>query len=254
MQRPPVVVTRPRHEALQWVERLRDAGLNALALPLIEIGPAPEPDALRRAWAELPRHAAVMFVSANAVRAFFDARPAGSAFGARAWAPGPGTREALLAAGVDPSAIDSPADDAPQFDSENLWARVSGSVAAGQRILIVRGGGDAGSGRDWLARQLQARNVAIDTVTAYVRAAPVWSPRQREDASRLLDDDGATWIFSSSEAIANLAALLPGRAFSGASALVTHPRIGEAAKRAGFGRVRATAARLRDVVAALESS
>jgi uroporphyrinogen-III synthase len=57
---------------------------------------------------------------------------------------------------------------------------------------------------------------------------------------------------SSSEALANLRATLPGQSFAGAWALATHPRIAQAAKDAGFGQVLETRPTLNDVVAALQ--
>ena len=102
-----VIVTRPEREAQDWVQALQQAGYAAQALPLIGIGPAPDLDAVHRAWRQLHQYLGVMFVSANAVAGFFAARPAdavalsadaGSA--TRAWATGPGTTQALLRAGV----------------------------------------------------------------------------------------------------------------------------------------------------------
>lgn len=249
-----VVVTRPEHEARQWVGRLRARGIDALALPLIGIGPAPDAGALQAAWSRLGEFSAVMFVSANAVRGFFGARPAGCAFVPRAWAPGPGTRDALLEAQVPARRIDVPADDAPQFDSEALWRQVEGQVGRGQRYLIVRGGsgGGEGRGRDWLAGRLAAAGAQAETVVAYVRSAPAWGEDQRTQAREAAV--GATWLFSSSEAIANLSALLPAQGFDGARAVATHPRIAQAARDAGFRHVRECRPDYASVVAALESA
>ena len=45
-----VVVTRPQNEARKWVDALVAGGYDAVALPLIEIGAAPNPDAVVQAW------------------------------------------------------------------------------------------------------------------------------------------------------------------------------------------------------------
>ncbi|MCC2632989.1 MAG: Hydroxymethylbilane hydrolyase (cyclizing), partial [Ramlibacter sp.] len=132
-----VVVTRPAQDALRWADQLRGRGFEPLVLPLIAIGPAPDAQALQQAAAQADDHAAVMFVSANAVQGFFAAAPAFAR--ARAWAPGPATRDALLAAGVAPARIDAPAADAGQFDSESLWEQVAGQLRPGDRLLVVRG-------------------------------------------------------------------------------------------------------------------
>src|SRR5205085_4490350 len=194
-----VVLTRPVHEAERWAVRLRERGFEAIVLPLLAIGPAPDPVALRRAANDADTYRALMFVSANAVQAFFAAAPRFAR--ALAWAPGPATQEALREAGVPEARIAAPPDDAPQFDSEHLWPVVQGQVRAGDRVLVVRGGDGEGrsQGRDWLLQQLAARGVAVDTVAAYTRAPPSWSDDQRASAARAASD-GSLWLFSSSEA------------------------------------------------------
>lgn len=260
-----VIVTRPEREAALWVRQLGQHGLQALALPLIAIGPCPDPAALRDAWRRLPDFAALMFVSGNAVEHFFGPAiapvPHGWCAGAprtRAWSPGPGTRDALLAAGVDAGLIDAPASDAAQFDSESLWQQVAGQVKPGQQVLIVRGGNGEepvnaqGAGREWLARRLEAAGVKVETVAAYVRRTPVFDAVQIEQARRAASD-GAVWLFSSSEAIARLAGLLPGQSWTGARAVATHPRIAQAAREAGFGVVCESRPALEAVIASIES-
>jgi uroporphyrinogen-III synthase len=193
-----------------------------------------------------------MFVSANAVRAFFAARPAAASFSARAWATGPGTRNALLAAGVVAGQVDAPPPESPQFDSEALWSIVHGQCRAGDRVLIVRGG-DAGSdtatGRDWLADRLAAQGIAVDTVLSYVRACPQWTREQRDAAS----GDGIVWLFSSSQAIEHLMHCMPSHDWSRAKAVATHPRIGAAARDASFGVVCVSRPSIEAVSSVLES-
>lgn len=260
-----VVVTRPQRETDRWVHDLSARGLDAVALPLIDIGPASDREPVHRAWRSLPGCAAAMFVSGNAVEQFFASKPpevhvdwASSATKIRAWATGPGTRNALLSAGVDAGRIDAPDAAAGQFDSEALWAVVGGSVVPGQRVLIVRGGTVAGgpaelAGRDWLARTLAAAGAQVDEVLAYERRAPVWTPAQRALA-QLAASDGSVWLLSSSEAVANLAAVLPGQTWNDAVCVATHPRIAQAARDAGFGTVLASRPTLDDVVASIESA
>jgi uroporphyrinogen-III synthase len=248
-----VVLTRPRQEAERWAGRLRARGLQPLLLPLIEIDAPPDPQPLRSAAADLARYAAVMFVSANAVQGWF---AAGCAFdGPRAWAPGLATRDALRAAGVAAARIDTPAEDAGQFDSESLWRQVGDQLQPGQRLLLVRGGDSEGrsQGRDWLAQQLAARGVLVDTVVAYIRRRPVWGEEERACATRAAGD-GSLWLFSSSEAADNLAALLPDTDWRRACALATHPRIARSVRALGFGSVRESRPAFEDVVASIESS
>ncbi|MDH6169744.1 uroporphyrinogen-III synthase [Variovorax boronicumulans] len=254
----PVIVTRPAREAVQWVADLRAVGLDAVALPLIVIEPALDAEPLRAAWRRLEDYAALMFVSAAAVEHFFghrDLASSGEAMaGRRFWATGPGTTRALLRAGVLPEAIDAPPPDATRFDSEALWERVQAQVATGVRVLIVRGGDEAGNptGRDWLANEIDAAGGERDTVVAYRRLPPLFDVGQHQ-----LAIDGAQgraiWLFSSSEAIANLQRAMPGTAWHAASAVATHARIGEAARAAGFGALRVCTP-LRDaLIASIES-
>ena len=253
-----VLVTRPAREAQRWVHELRLSGINASALPLIEIGQPPDQDAVRREWARLDRYDAVMFVSGNAVDRFFAMRPPSLPNWprpeTRAWAPGPGTRDALVRAGLALDAIDQPDAKAMQFDSQALWAKVGAQVKADQRVLVVRGGDAAGqgTGRDWLAGQLGKRGAAVETVVAYCRRAPDWTAAQRELAQQAAAD-GSTWLFSSSEAIRHLRAELPAQAWQEARAIGTHSRIVKAATEAGFGVVCLSRPTLADVVASIES-
>jgi uroporphyrinogen-III synthase len=247
-----VVLTRPRQEAERWAERLRARGHAPLVLPLIAIDPPKDPQPLREAATGLARYGAVMFVSANAVQGFLAVAP--TLEGPRAWAPGLATRDALLAAGVPAARIDTPAEDAEQFDSESLWRQVGEQLRAGDRLLLVRGGDSEGrsQGRDWLAQQLAARGVAVDTVVAYIRQVPAWSEEERASARRAAAD-GSLWLFSSSEAAGNLATLMPGQAWSGARAIATHPRIAQAVRSLGFGSVHECRPAFADVVASIES-
>ena len=59
-----VVITRPASDAQAWVDALQAAGHSALALPLIEVGPASHAQPVADAWAQWPQWQAVMFVSA----------------------------------------------------------------------------------------------------------------------------------------------------------------------------------------------
>lgn len=268
------LVTRPAGEAQRWVSALQRQGWQADALPLIEIAPAADPQPLRQARARLGDYAALMFVSAPAVEQFFADRPwaetdrhadAAAAEAAplpgawpRCWAPGPATARALLAAGVPPERIDQPAAGAEQFDSESLWQAVGSQVGPGHRLLIVRGQSDggaaspAGNGRDWLASQCREQGGRVDWCVAYRRRAPAWSALQRQLA-QAASQDGTIWLLSSSEALDNLSALLPGNDWSRARALATHPRIAQAAARLGFGLVQTSRPALDDMLLHLES-
>lgn len=259
-----VIVTRPARDAGRWVEALRARGIDAVALPLIEI--AALPPGLPTGPLDARPYAALMFVSAAAVDGFFErnraAAPAGPAqtamdliAAARCWATGPGTAQALVDAGVPPERIDRPPTAAGRFDSEALWAQVQGQVPAGERVLRVRGSDAAGrpAGRDWLAQTLEAAGIGVDTAVVYRRLAPRLDDAARALAAASTADDGHVWLFSSSEAIAHLVAAMPGTDWRNARAWATHPRIAEAARAAGFGAVHEVPASLGALVASIES-
>jgi uroporphyrinogen-III synthase len=252
-----VIVTRPLRDAHNWVRDLSAAGFDALALPLIEIQAMGDTQALQQVWGQLPSYAGVMFVSGHAVDGFFAARPDGAVLFSRAWATGPGTRAALLRAGVEPQNIDAPPAEAGQFDSEALWRVMGEQVRPGSRVLIVRGAdGQAapaqGAGRDWFAQRVQEAGGRVDFAVAYQRCLPHWSEAQLQQA-RQAAGDGSIWIFSSSEAVLNLRACLPQQDWHAARAIATHARIAAAARQIGFGVVCESRPMLAEIKASIES-
>lgn len=260
-----VIVTRPLNEAGKWVEDLARVGVDAIALPLIGVGPDADPQSVAAAWGRMESYHAVMFVSGNAVNYFFALKPASirvftaeAAIKTRAFVTGPGSFSALIGNGAEASCIDSPDLDAGQFDSEALWSLVKNQVQPGVRILIVRGavgyarGDELGQGRDWFANQVLAAGAQVDFVVAYRRLVPEFAAPDfaliREAAV-----DGSVWLFSSSEAIANLVMACPGQSWKQARAIVTHGRIAQAAYDAGFAVVCESRPVLASMVASIES-
>ncbi len=282
-----VIVTRPEDEARDWVSQLAQAGFSAEALPLIGIRPAAQPgdiEALQTARRDLAQYAACLFVSGNAVRHFFKGFmpfvEAGRAQTApeiiandallpatlRWLAPGPGTAAALREVGVPAGHIETPAPDAEQFDSEALWQQIGSRDWAGQRVLVVRGrvgrpaslDADAGDltepaapGRDWIARQWQAAGAQVDFLCVYERMPPSLTAAQLVRAEAAICD-ASVWLFSSSEAVTNLAAAST-LDFSHGRAIATHPRIAQAAAAAGWGVVKQSRPALAELIVCLHS-
>jgi uroporphyrinogen-III synthase len=288
-----VIVTRPAHDAGDWVRQLQQNGWAAEALPLIEIAAASgaaDVQAVTQAWQAIGSYAACMFVSGNAVRFFFEQNKAlrqhlrgVSAINnvavqcpeplppnLRFMAPGPGTAAALLAAGVPAGQIDAPPLDADQFDSESLWKVVGQRDWQGRRVLVVRGVAGqeqeaiqtaaapdrpaVSSGRDWITRQWQAAGAEVDFVGVYERRAPLWTPAQVQRA-RVASADGSVWLFSSSEAVLHLTHLpgLEGVDWGRAVAVATHPRITATVRDAGWGVVAESRPALTDILSCLRS-
>lgn len=265
-----LIVTRVQPQAQHWADRFETSGHAALVLPLIEVRGLMDAAGVHSAWLNLSRYKAAMFVSRHAVDYFFQAKPA-SAFDAKAlatmttrwWATGPGTAHALLDHGVAASLLDTPPEQAGQFDSEALWQQAHSQVRPGDKVLIVRGDSvapdgtsvvdnDQGVGREWLAERLRQSGAQVDFVVAYQRGAPVWTNAQRALAQSAAAD-GSLWLFSSAEALGHLQSLLPGQDWSAARAVATHPRIAAAARGLGFGVVAQTRPTWEEVLASVES-
>ena len=248
----PLIVTRPAVQAAEWLPRLRALGVEAAALPLIDIAGLLDPSDLQAAWQQLPGCALAMFVSANAVQHYLAAAPAGSRWpaGVLAGSTGPGTTAALLAGGVPASSIVQPAAAAAAFDSEALWEQLQGLPWAARSVQVVRGDG----GRDWLADQLRAEGALVRFVTAYRRLPPQLDAHAVGLLQQALSKpERHVWHFSSSEAIGHLLqlgrALQPAAVWSSSVALATHPRIVQAGLDAGLAQVHRTGPAPADVAA-----
>jgi len=122
MTTPTLIVTRPRPQCAAWLAKLADLGVEARALPLIEILPARDAGPVQAAWAALAGVDLAVFVSPNAVEHFF-ARAEGQAWPAHTLAAcvGPGSAQALaeqlLAAGARVDAVTVYHRAAPCFDA-----------------------------------------------------------------------------------------------------------------------------------------
>lgn len=231
-----LLVTRPEPQATAWTGRLRQAGVDAVAVPLLAIEPPPEPDAVQQAWRQLDAFDGAMFVSPAAVATWMQARPAGAAWPASLWAaaPGPGTAQALRAHGV--GTILEPAADADQFDSESLWAAIGERPWQGRSVLVVHGG----AGRPWLSQRWHEAGATVRQVQAYQRrvALPSTGSAARASLDAALNQPTAhAWLFSSGEIVDGLASMLAGTHWRDHRALCTHPAIAERAHAAGFGRI-----------------
>jgi len=227
-----LIVTRPRPQCAAWLTRLAALGVDAVALPLIEILPARDPGPAHAARAALAAVDLAVFVSPNAVEQFF-AGATGAAWPATTLAAcvGPGSARALAAHGVPADRIVQPAADAASLDSEHLWQQLQPRRCwTGARVLLLRGDG----GREWLAERLTEAGALVEAVTVYHRSGPRFDAAEQA----LLNDVRVrprdfVWLFSSAEAVDHLQAFQ----LTGQRAIATHPRIAEAARAVGFAPV-----------------
>jgi uroporphyrinogen-III synthase len=255
-----ILVTRPQPQADDWVTQLDKVGVQACALPLIDISPPPDPAAVHAAWHMLGQYRLVIVVSPNAAQAFVAHRPALAQWPALTWAaaPGPGTAEALrqqlMVTGLATPTVISPPPDSPQFDSEHLWPSLSALDWTGQRVLIVSGSQDGlAQGRTWLTTQLETAGAQVKTVVAYGRQAARWDTAQQQLAAQAYEQPEChPWLFSSSEAIAYLLDK-QGPPPARAMAMTTHPRIAATARQAGFEQVFESSPRFQNLALALKA-
>jgi uroporphyrinogen-III synthase len=118
-------------------------------------------------------------------------------------------------------------------------------------VRVLRGE----AGRDWLAEQLGQAGARVEFVAAYRRVLPqldahLWALL----ASAQAQPQQHLWLFSSSQAVENLALLRPGADWSACAAVAPHPRIVAALQRLGFGQVRRVAASAQALAAAMGES
>ena len=238
---------------------LRAAGVAVHKFALIRIEDPVDADAARRTLQRLHEYDLALPVSPHAVRgavALLDRPwPARCAIGVVGPGSAAAVRAALAARGdALPALIQAPAQHA---DSEGLWPLLLQLRPQGWRgasVLVLRGG----PGREWLSDQLRAAGAQVDQLDVYRRAAPPADAATLQRLHALLRLDAA-WLLGAAEAARHLAALLgaegasPVDTLRDRTALATHPRIAEAARRCGFGRVATCAPAVGDIAAALRA-
>ena len=225
-----VVVTRPLAQAAPLAEAIKAAGGEPLVFPLLEIGPADDPQPLAEAVAQLAQYTWAVFISPNAVDYAVPTLLAQAPWPVtlRPAAVGQGTVRALAAHGI--GACVAPRE---RFDSEALLAlpELAAEHVAGQRVAIFRGDG----GRELLADTLRERGAMVDCITCYRRSPPSASSQALLAAWHAGKLDALA--VSSSEGLRYLLALLDeeGRNYLRATPLfVPHARIAETARELGL--------------------
>jgi uroporphyrinogen III methyltransferase/synthase len=156
-----IVVPRAVEQARETASAVRERGASALALPMIEIAPAPDAARFAAAVADMRSYDWVLFTSSNGVeqlrvelaRTGRDARAFGNA---RVGAVGPKTAEALSRLGIVADVV------AREFVGEGLASAVL-ALGAARRALLLQ----ARVARDVLPEELRAQGCHVDVVPAY---------------------------------------------------------------------------------------
>ncbi|HET7033582.1 MAG TPA: uroporphyrinogen-III synthase [Casimicrobiaceae bacterium] len=211
-----ILVTRPARQAAGFARKIATLGGAPVIFPAIVILPPRDTRAVESARAALATYDVAIFVSPNAVE-YGIPDPRGWPQRLAVFAPGPGTAEALVAAGIADVRIP-----ATTFDSEGMLALPELAEMHGKRVLILRGEG----GREHLADSLRARGAQVDAVACYRREQP------RSGVEGLAEAFGAGAIdvvtITSSEALDNLWSLANASiraAWRARPTFAPHPRI-----------------------------
>ncbi len=197
-----VLITRTRRQASELARLLAEQGAIPVELPAIEIESVPE-DGVLAAVSSLTAgaYAWAGFTSANAVEPFFDllaerGLDARAFAGARVFAIGPATAQALSAHGIRPDVVPA------EYVAEALVAALREHVREGDRVLLPR----AESARPELVEGLRALGAAVDEVPLYRAALPAApSPEVLADLREGRID---IVTFTSSSTVRNLATML----------------------------------------------
>lgn len=161
-----VVVTRPSHQAQNFVRLLQAAGATPILYPTMAIAPPADPVAMQAGLAQLAEYDAVIFISANAVEHAWAALSAGQRQSLRrkvVGAIGAATARTLQHYGITVAWQPTGG-----YTSEDFLALPAVQAVAGMRILVVRGQG----GREQLAAALRQRGAHVDYVEVYRRVPP----------------------------------------------------------------------------------
>lgn len=223
-------VTRPQAQADSLCARIEAEGGQALRFPLLAIDPPASTAELDDVLPRLETFDLAFFVSPNAI-----AHAMGYLLPRCTWPPGlavatvgKGSERVLRSHGF--ATVIAPAEG---FDSEAVLAldEFSAAAIAGRRVLIFRGDG----GRNLLADTLRARGAEVEFVCCYRRSCPPLDPALLLQAHARQALDGL--LLTSTEGVGNLLSII---GTAGVEALrelavfVSHPRIGAAARAAGF--------------------
>jgi uroporphyrinogen III methyltransferase/synthase len=195
-----VLVTRPRDQSAELVERLTAQGAEAVEAPMIRILPPDDPGPLLRAAADPAVFDWIVFTSANAVESFMTAlldgeRDLRALKGPRLCTVGTATAERLARYGIKVDLVPD------EFRAEAVTAALAHDVALdGSRVLLPR----SDISRDVIADQLRDRGALVTDVVAY-RTVIEESPREDEpDIYRMLLEGQIDVVtFTSASAVRN---------------------------------------------------
>jgi len=200
-----ILVTRPKDQSMELVDRLEAMGADAIEAPMIRILPPEDDGPLEDACARAGEFDWIVFSSANAVDAFIGRLLAGPADlralgGVKLCGVGPGTAEHLTRLGlkVDLVPAEYRAEAVVRALSENGGVR-------GLKILLPH----ADIGRELIADELRKQGADVTEIVAY-RTIAVEADREGEpDIYRMLLERSIDVVtFTSASAVRNFVRIL----------------------------------------------
>ncbi len=255
----PVVITRPERQSQELIALLQKQGKTCVSFPMFEIAALDDTADLDQQLARLDTFSMVVFVSPNAVEAFFSrlkelnyVRPQQLSLAVM----GQASRLALQRYGVDfgVTSVFSP-QDKQRTDSETLLKELDLASLKAKEVLVVRGD----SGRDFFATSLREAGIKVTQVASYQRLIPEFDEQKQTQLLNLISS-ALAWVVTSSEVLPRLlnwSEKLGGQEvvakMQQQSLFVPHARIAEKAQELGFKSVTLTASGDENLALALQS-
>jgi len=200
-----ILVTRPKDQSMELVERLEAMGADAIEAPMIRILPPEDDGPLEDACARAGEFDWIVFSSANAVDAFIGRLLAGpvdlrALGGVKLCGVGPGTAEHLTRLGLKVDLVPA------EYRAEAVLRALSetGGVK-GLKILLPH----ADIGRELIADELRKQGADVTEIVAY-RTIAVEADREGEpDIYRMLLERSIDVVtFTSASAVRNFVRIL----------------------------------------------
>ncbi|MBI4888642.1 MAG: uroporphyrinogen-III C-methyltransferase [Acidobacteria bacterium] len=197
-----VLVTRPRAQAGELVDRLAAFGADPIEAPVVRIAPPEDRGPLLAAAAAPDAFDWIIFTSINAVEAFMHAliergRDVRALKGPRLCTVGPGTAEKLAHYGIRVDLVPE------EFRAEGVVRAIAGSgPVEGLRVLLPR----ADIGREVIANELRRAGAVVTDVVAYRTVTEETLPDHEPDVYGLLLEGGIDVVtFTSASAVRSFA-------------------------------------------------
>jgi uroporphyrinogen III methyltransferase/synthase len=200
-----VLVTRPKDQARELVDRLEAMGAEAIEAPMIRIVPPDDFGPLDAATARAGDFDSVIFTSANAVDAFMERLLVGTQdlrtlHGVKLCVVGPATADRLARYGLKVDLTPS------EYRAEAIARALSESTdIRGQKVLLPH----ADIGRDVLAEELRRQGADVTEVVAYKTVATEADREGEPDVYHMLLERRIDVVtFTSPSAVRNFVELL----------------------------------------------